>query len=116
MSREQSIERLRVWAARANHEAQEADTRADIMNWQGQAAVLGGVASFLAGQGQGLDDFTVWRQVALDRQKALAEWMVRRGGPEAAYYAGQVAGYDVAMTALRDVAGRTWPRIEPHVG
>jgi hypothetical protein len=31
-------------------------------------------------------------------------------------YAGQVAGFDVALTALKDVDNVVWPRFEPHIG
>lgn len=116
MNREQTIERLRAWAARAQHEAQEADTREDILQWQGQAEVLSSVASFMADQGGQGGDQRLWKRVVADRERSMAAWLARREGTEAAYYAGQVAGFDVALTALKDVAGRVWPRIEPHVG
>jgi hypothetical protein len=112
-SREEMIERLRTWSARALHEAQYADTHDDALQWQGQSAVLSGVANYLEDQG-GADDFTVWRQVVGDRSKSMAQWMARRGGPEAALYAGQVAGFDVALTVLKDPEARNWPKYEPH--
>ena len=112
-TREEMIERLRVWSARALHEAQYADTREDILHWQGQSAVLSGVANYLEDQ-SGADDFTIWRQVVGDRSKSLAEWMARQGGAEASLSAGQVAGFDVALTALKDPEARNWPKYEPH--
>lgn len=112
-SREEMIERLRGWSARALHEAQYADTQDDGLQWQGQAAVLSGVANYLEDQ-SGDDDFTIWRQVVGDRAKSLAEWMSRKSGADASLYAGQVAGFDVALTVLRDPEARNWPKYEPH--
>ena len=108
VKREQAVERLRQWAARAQHEAQYADTREDILHWQGQAQVLGGVATFLAGPGATLDDDTVWKQIVSDRSGALAAWEQAQEGAEAMLYAGMVAGYDIVVTALTDIAGRAW--------
>ena len=108
MTREQTIERLRKWAERANHEAQFADTREDILNWQGQAQVLAGVATYLASAGSQADDPMTWKQVVADRQNALGAWQKAQEGPEAMFYAGMTAGYDVALTALADLMGRTW--------
>ncbi len=108
MTREQAIERLRLWSARAQHEAQFADTREDILNWQGQSQVLGSVATFMGGPGSQITDEEVWRQVVADRSAALAAWERTQEGGEAMLYAGMVAGYDVALTVLRDVAGRNW--------
>lgn len=108
VTREQAIERLRLWAERANHEAQFADTREDILSWQGQAQVLAGVATYLAGAGSQADDAATWKQVIADRQSALGAWQRAQEGPEAMFYAGMVSGYDVALTALADLMGRTW--------
>lgn len=116
MNLEQTIQRLRLWAARAQHEAQEADNRADMLHWQAQGQVLGGVANFLADQGQRLDSLQIWTRVVADREEAMAAWFSHKGGPEASFYSGAVAGYDVALTALTDVGGKVWPRVEPHIG
>ncbi|HEY7848648.1 MAG TPA: hypothetical protein VIC27_01225 [Ktedonobacterales bacterium] len=116
MNREQTIERMRTWARRAQSEAEYADTRADALNWRGQAQALNGVASFLGEQGAQLDDFAIWEQVVADREKARLAWVEMQEGPEVPFYAGQVAGFDVAMTALKDVDEVVWPRVEPHVG
>jgi hypothetical protein len=115
MNREQTIERLRLWAARAQREALYADNHDNMLNWQAQSQVLSGVANFLSDQGANLDDFAIWKRVVADREESLAQWMALKGGAQASYLAGQVAGYDVALTALRDAAGRVWPRVEPHV-
>jgi hypothetical protein len=112
-SREEMVERLRGWSTRALHEAQYADTQEDALQWQGQAAVLSGVANYITDQSSD-DDFAIWRQVVGDRQQSLAEWMARKGGVDAALYAGQVAGFDVALTALKDPEARSWPKYEPH--
>lgn len=112
-SREEMIARLRGWSARALHEAQYADTQENALQWQGQAQVLNGVANYLEDQ-SGADDFAIWHQVVGDRAKSLAEWMARPGGVEAALYAGQVAGFDVALTVLKDPEGRNWPKYESH--
>ncbi|MDE3229817.1 MAG: hypothetical protein KGO05_08030 [Chloroflexota bacterium] len=116
MNREHTIERIRIWARRAQAEAQNADTRADAMHWRGQAQALNGVASFLAEQGAQLDDFAVWSQVVADREKGLAAWQAAQEGPDVPFYAGQVAGFDVALTTLKDVDNVVWPRREPHIG
>ena len=115
-TREQTIQRLRIWARRAQSEAQYADTREDMLNWQGQTEALSSVASFLDNQGAQLGDFAIWSQVVGDREKALANWQAQQTGPEVSYYAGLVAGYDVALTALPDVDGKIWPRNDAHVG
>ena len=110
VERNQAIERLRAWATRARHEAQEADTRGDMLNWEGQAQALDGVASFLAGPGGQLDDDQVWKRLVADRSRAIADWEHEKAGPEAMFYAGVVAGYDVALTRVTDVAGHSWTR------
>jgi len=116
MNREQTIERIRAWARRAQSEAQHADTRADMLQWRGQAQALNGVASFLAEQGALMDDFDIWSQVVSDREKGRLAWLEAQNGPDVPLYAGQVAGFDVALTALKDVDNVVWPRREPHVG
>lgn len=114
--REDSIVRLRGWVQRAQSEAQYADTSADVLKWQGQASVLSSVANFLEDQGARLSDFAIWSQVVADREKAFANWQAQQSGPEVALYAGQVDGYDLALTTLNDVDGKIWPRSDPHVG
>ncbi len=116
MTRPEAVERLQLWAAHARHEEVEADTRENAQHWQGQAQVLGSVANFLAGQGPDVKDATIWRRVVADRERTLAEWIMRQETPEADFYAGAVAGYDMALTTLKDLSNRIWPRIEPHVG
>ncbi len=116
MNREQTVERLRAWARRAQSEAQYADTREDRLKWQGQAQALNGVAGLLAEQGARMSDFEIWSRVVSDREKILAAWKERQSGLEINIYAGQMAGYDVALTALKDVDGVVWPRREPHAG
>jgi hypothetical protein len=110
VDRQQIIERLRIWAAHAQREAQMADTQQDILNWQGQAQVLNGVAMYLTGAGASLDDDSVWRQIVADRSGVLAAWDRAQEGPEAMLYAGMVAGFDLAVTTLTDIADRTWSR------
>jgi hypothetical protein len=108
VTREQVIDRLRVWAARANSEALEADTTADRLNWTGQAQVLGDVAAFLANQGAGLDLERVRLQVINGRQQAIAAWeLARENERELALHAGEVAGYDITLSLLRDL-GSGW--------
>lgn len=116
MTRDETIERLRIWAARAQREATLADTRENILNWQAQAQVLSSIANFLADQGGESADEQLWARFVADRAKSMAAWLAEPEGPDAATYAGEVAGYDVALTALRDVGGRVWPRVEPHIG
>ena len=116
MTHEEAINRLRAWAARAQQEAMNADTRANILNWQAQAQGLGSVANFLADQGAEMDELQLWTRIVADRGKSMAAGLAHPEGLEADFYAGEVAGYDVALTVIRDVAGRVWPRAEPHVG
>jgi hypothetical protein len=106
VNRDHAIERLRVWAQRAQNEAQHADTLEDTLNWQGQSQVLGGTATYLSGPGVQADDSIIWKQVVADRAGALAAWEKEQEGPQAMYYAGMVAGYDVALTILADVMGK----------
>ncbi|MGZ3584884.1 MAG: hypothetical protein ACXWP6_20710 [Ktedonobacterales bacterium] len=108
MNRAYAIDRLRAWARQAQSEAQDADTREDILNWQGQAQVLSDVATFLAGPGAQMDDNQIWKQVVADRTRALSNWEREQEGPEAMFYAGMVAGYDYVVTTLADVTGRSW--------
>jgi hypothetical protein len=93
-----------------------ADTRENILNWQAQAQVLSSIAHFLADQSAEMDDQQLWTRLVADRGKSMAAWLTQPEGPEAAFYAGEVAGYDVALTVIRDIAGRVWPLTEPHVG
>lgn len=109
MTREQVIERLRVWAARAQNEINEADRASDQLNWTGQAQILGGTAEFLAGQGAQLGPARVRLQLISGRQKALAAWdLARTNDHDLALHAGEVAGYDLALTLLKDL-GEVWP-------
>jgi hypothetical protein len=108
VDREEAVRRLRVWAARANHEAEMAQARENILNWQGQAQVLNGVATYLTGAGATADDDAIWRQIVADRTGVLAAWDAAREGPDAMLYAGMVAGFDLALTTLTDIAGRNW--------
>lgn len=108
VNREHATDRLSAWAARAQHEAQEADTREDILNWQGQAQVLGSTATYLGGPGANQSDAHIWKQIVSDRQSALAAWEREQYGDQAMFHAGRVAGYDVALTILADVMGRTY--------
>lgn len=114
MNREQTAERLRAWARQAQVEAQYADTRADRLKWTAQAQALSSVAGLLTEQGAEFTDFAIWTQVVSDREKSLAAWKERQSGPDINTYAGQMAGYDVALTALKDVDGVVWPRREAH--
>ena len=108
MKTEQAIERLRAWALRAQDEAEHADTRDNTLNWQGQAQVLSGTATYLSGQAGQADESIMWKQVVSDRQQALAAWEKEQAGPRAMFYSGMVAGYDVALTILADVMGRVY--------
>jgi hypothetical protein len=108
VTREQVIERLRVWAVRAQSEAQRADTPADVLNWTGQAQVLSGIAEFLASQGAQLDPASVRLQVVTSRQKSIGAWEHARDDERAlAQFAGEVTGYDLALSLLKD-AGQSW--------
>jgi hypothetical protein len=108
VKREAAIGRLRAWAERAAQEAQMADTREGKLNWQGQAQVLSSVATYLAGPGAQASDEQIWKQEVAERSNALAAWEQVQEGPEAMAYAGVVAGYDVALTVLNDLMGRSW--------
>jgi hypothetical protein len=108
VTREEAVDRLRVWAARAQNEAEYADTADDRLHWQGQAQVLSSVATFVAGPGLQMSDEQLWQQVASDRSSAFSAWERTQEGPEAMLYAGMVAGYDVAVTTITDAGRRTW--------
>ncbi|MFI5272051.1 MAG: hypothetical protein ACHQ4H_03335 [Ktedonobacterales bacterium] len=110
MDREETVRRLRLWAAHANAEAQTAATQQNILNWQGQAQVLNGVATYLTGPGASADRDTAWRQIVADRGGVLAAWDHAQEGAEAMLYAGMVAGFDLALTTLTDISDRSWSR------
>jgi hypothetical protein len=116
VTRAEAVERLRVWAQRAQHEAAQADTRASMLQWQAQAQVLAAVANFVTNQDPQTPDDVVYRLVVADRTRSLTEWAAREGGEAAAFYAGGVAGYDLALTTIRDMSGRVWPRVDAHSG
>src|SRR5258705_1562128 len=107
MNRAYAIDRLRTWARQAQNEAQEADTREDILNWQGQAQVLGDVATFLAGPGAQIDHNAIWKQVLADRTRAIASWQRHQAAPRALLYSRIVAGYHLVVTTLSDITTRT---------
>lgn len=108
MTREQMIERLRVWALRAQSEADNADNVADTLTWTGQAQVLSGIAEYLASQGSQLGPGAARLQIISGRQKSIGAWDLARDKPrDLALHAGEVSGYDLALTLLND-AGNIW--------
>jgi hypothetical protein len=116
VSRAEAVERLRVWAQRAQHEAAQADTRASMLQWQAQSQALTAVANFVASQDPQTPDDVVYRLVVADRTRSLSEWAARQGGEAADFYAGAVAGYDLAITTIKGMDGRIWPRVDAHSG
>ena len=116
MNREALSRELRRWAEQAEHEAQEADTEADRLNWEGQAQVLNSVSAFLTGLGREMPDTQIWQQVVGDRSSAVDSWEKVQSGPEAMLYAGVVAGYDLVLTTLRDMTGKTWQDVNSRTG
>jgi hypothetical protein len=114
--REQLSRQLRSWADHAQREAEEADTEADRLDWEGQAQVLSGVSTFLTGSAREMSDAAIWQQVVGDRSRALASWEKVKEGPEAMLYAGVVAGYDLVLTELRDMTGKTWQDVNARTG
>ncbi|HEX9058267.1 MAG TPA: hypothetical protein VF818_12115 [Ktedonobacterales bacterium] len=108
VTREQIIERLRAWTARAQSEAGQADNSVDMLNWTGQAQVLGGMADFLTSQGAQLDPAAVRLQVISGRQKSIAAWdLARKEERDLALHTGEVAGYDLVLALLKDI-GEQW--------
>lgn len=116
MNRQQVSQRLQIWANQAQHEAEEADTPEDMLNWQGQAQVLGSVATFLAAAPAQMADEDIWQQVVGDRTLALEAWQKAQSGPPAMLYAGIVAGYDTVITTLHDMTRKTWSDINRRTG
>lgn len=116
MTRAEAVERLLVWAQLAQHEAAQADTRASMLHWQAQGQVLSTVANFVSSQDPQTADAVIYRLVVADRTRSLTEWAARAGGEAADFYAGAVAGYDLALTTIRDMGGRVWPRVDEHAG
>ena len=107
MTREQTIDRLRVWAQRAQSEANEADEKSDVLSWTGQAQVLSSIAEYMAGQGARLDPPGLRLQVINGRQKSLEAWGLARTDNNAlSLHAGEVAAYDLALTLLKDTGDR----------
>jgi hypothetical protein len=108
VTKEQVIERLRAWATRAQSEANYADQPTDRLNWTGQAQVLSGVAEFLAGQGSQLEPAAARRQIIDDREQSLGAWeRARHNERDLALHAGEVTGYDLALSLLKDT-GESW--------
>jgi hypothetical protein len=108
VTREQVIDRLRVWAGRALWEAGQADRPTDVLQWTGQAQVLSGIAEFLAGQGAQLDLAALRVQIISGRQKSIGAWdLARNNERDLALHAGEVAGYDLALSLLKS-AGESW--------
>ncbi|HEY7780582.1 MAG TPA: hypothetical protein VIC85_10275 [Ktedonobacterales bacterium] len=108
MTREQVIERLRLWAARAQWETTQADRPTDMLEWSGQAQVLTGIAEFLAGQGAQLSLQAARVQIISGRQTSLTAWdLARDDERDLALRAGEVAGYDLALSLLKS-AGEAW--------
>jgi hypothetical protein len=87
-----------------------------MLQWQAQGQALTAVANFVASQDPQTPDEVVYRLVVADRTRSLSEWVAREGGEAAAFYAGAVAGYDLAITTIRDMSGRVWPRVDAHSG
>jgi len=87
-----------------------------MLNWQGQAQVLGSVSTFLSGPGAQMADEDIWQQMVSDRSRSLAAWEKVQEGPEAMLYAGMVAGYDTVSTLLHDMTGRTWADTNQRTG
>ena len=116
MDREQMIQLLQHWADRAQFEAEVADTQEDMLNWQGQSQVLASTAAFLSGAGDQMADTDIWQHMVGDRSRALEGWEKLQAGPEAMLYSGIVAGYDLVLTGLKDMTGRTWSDVNRRTG
>jgi hypothetical protein len=116
VNRQQVSQRLQIWADQAQHEAEVADTPEDMLNWQGQAQVLGSIATFLTAAGAQMADEDIWQQVVGDRTGALQAWQTAQAGPSAMLYAGIVAGYDTVITTLHDMTGKTWSDVNRRTG
>ena len=101
MDRQAFIERLRVWAARADGEVTHTHG-ADQAAWQGQAGVLHALASVVASSGV-TDPLTLRRQIIADRQKTLAAWNAERAEARAAVFTGEAQGYELVLDLLKDV-------------
>jgi hypothetical protein len=86
-----------------------------MLSWQGQAQVLGSVSTFLTGSAMH-SDTEIWEQVTADRSRALASWEKAQEGPDAMLYSGVVAGYDLVLTTLGDMTGKTWMDVNKRTG
>jgi hypothetical protein len=99
MTRQTFIDRLRAWAARADHETAES-VGLGRFTWQGQASVLDALAHTALGSS---DAESLRAQIIGDRQKVLAAWNTTKDPAEAARLAGETQGYELALELLADV-------------
>ncbi len=102
MNRQTFIERLRVWAVRADHEAAESFDTAKLA-WQGQAGVLHALANVVASGNGGNDPADLRKQIIFERQKVLDAWNQDRDPVRAAGLSGEVQGYELVLDLLKEV-------------
>ena len=106
LSLEQFQERLRVWSARAAHEVENSSGEI-AASWKGQQRVLGNVLMYAQGQGAQYAPGQVRQTLIEDSGRARLRWEASRDRQEVAELAGEVAGYELILTLLKD-AGPTW--------
>ena len=106
LSLEHFQERLRVWSARAAHEAINSDG-AIAESWRGQQRVLGAAASYMEGEGGRFSPTQVRQRLIGDREAVRRTWEATNDPHQVAALSGEVAAYDLILTLLKD-AGRAW--------
>jgi hypothetical protein len=99
-------ERLRVWSARAAHEAENSDG-AIAASWRGQQHVLAAIAKYVEGEGARYTPGQLRRHLIDERERARRDWEPTRDALAVASLAGEVAAYDLVLDLLKD-AGRAW--------
>ena len=106
LSLEQFQDRLRAWSARAAHEVE--NSSGDIAaSWKGQYRVLGNVLMYAQGQGAQYAPGQVRLGLIEESGRARLRWEASRDRQEVAELSGEVAGYELVLTLLKD-AGPTW--------
>jgi hypothetical protein len=106
VSLEQFQDRLRAWSARAAHEVENSSGEI-AASWKGQHKVLGAVTMYMQGEGARYSPAQFRLSLLEDRERARLRWEAAKDRHEAAHLSGEVAGYDLVLTLLKE-AGPTW--------
>ncbi len=105
MSLETFQDRLRVWSARAAHEADNSEgTTAE--SWRGQQRVLGAIAMYMEGEGARLSPRELRLRLIEDRESARRAWEATKNEQKVAFHSGELAAYDLVLDVLKEIGAR----------